>query len=114
MAGLILIAMVVQSALAYLFMRNLLEVMNKKHGEESTRFVLFARDAMESIKSKSIEEKVRVDAMRKEYDVRLEMYRDTVAKEATQKKSRNNAEPQTVITDTGQKINMADVEWLDS
>lgn len=110
----LLIAMLVQSAIGYVFMRKLLEQVMAKHSEEGTRLALFARDAMESLRSKSVEEKVKADALRKEYDVRLEMYRDTVAREVAAKKAEKPPEPQYVITDDGQKIDPADVEWFDA
>jgi hypothetical protein len=83
--------------------------------QENTRLVMLAESALEHMKAKSIEEKVRGEALRREYDIRLEMYRDAVAKEVTQKKAKDKQvrpEPQWATTDTGEKVDMNDVEWF--
>lgn len=112
MEGLLLMAMLVQSAFCWLFMKNLLAQVQAKHSEEGTRLALLARDAIETIAAKSIQEKVRADAVRKEYDVRLELYKDAVVKETVVKKKTQPTDPQYVLTDDGQKIDPNDVDWM--
>ena len=117
MEGLLLFAMLLQGAFCWVAFGKLLQQVQAKHGEDSTRLAMLAKEAMETMLSKSIQEKVRTEAMRKEYDVRLEMFRDTVAKDSAiqaKKKPTTPDEPQYITTDDGQQIKMSDVEWFDS
>jgi hypothetical protein len=88
----------------------------KSAAEENTRLVLLADSAMDHIKSKSVEEKVKVEAQRKAYDMRLEMLRDTMAKEtamAKDKQKKTQPEPQWVQDADGNRVDANQVEWMD-
>lgn len=116
MIGALIFLVMFQAALFLAFARWILADRNRVAGEEATRLVLMANYALDSLKSKSIEEKVRAEALRKEYDVRLEMYRDAVAKEVTTAKTKKKVEdqaPQWVTTDTGQQVNLHDLEMME-
>lgn len=87
------------------------------HALEATRLAVFAQSALESMQAKSITEKVQAENLRKQYDVRTEMYRDAVAKqyETGQTKAKQAPpDPKWVVTDTGDKVDFHQVEWLDS
>lgn len=84
--------------------------------EENTRLMMLADSAMEHIKSKSIGEKVAVEAQRKQYDMRLELLRDTLAKEAEQAKKKKQAdhpEPRWVVDADGTRIDANQIDWME-
>lgn len=86
--------------------------------EENTRLVMLAESALENMKAKSIEEKVRADALKREHDIRLEMYRDAVAKEVAQLKEKKVKENRWVTAEnlvSGQtgKMDLNDIELLE-
>ena len=116
MEGALLIVILLQAGFFAWHSKALVKQAQEAAAQENTRLVLLAQAALEQIAAKSVTEKVKAEALRKEYDVRLEMYRDTVAKEveATKKKAdRTPLPPDWITTDTGTKIDRNEVDWMD-
>ena len=114
MIGAFLIAMLVEAGIFSWLWKESLLAQAQAHALEATRLTVFAQSALESMQAKSITEKVQAENLRKQYDVRTEMYRDAVAKQYENKPKTEKVEPKWVVTDTGTKIDFNDVEWLDS
>ena len=107
--------MLVEAGLFAWFWRASLAQQADAHALEATRLNIFAQSALDSMQAKSIEEKVRAEGLRREYDVRTEMYRDAVAKQFETGKAQQKAEPESprwVTTDTGEKVDMNQVDWM--
>jgi hypothetical protein len=108
--------MLCQAGLFTWLAKTLMEKAQEAAAQENTRLVLLATEAMEQIASKSVKEKIEAERIRKEYDVRLEMYRDAVAQEVAGRKKKQQAErpePRMVVTDTGAIVDANEIDWMD-
>ncbi len=78
--------------------------------DNSDRIAGLLARCMDHLKSQSLEERVHANAMEKENDVRIQMLKDAIKKEAAAKPP----EPESVVVTTvdGRRIDMADYEIM--
>ena len=97
------------------FSESLIQKEKDSAATESLRLLALAESAMTHIKSKSIEEKVRADALSKNFDVQLALIKDSFAKEAWQTKSEEKTKEReefTFMSSDGRQLTSKDFEVL--
>lgn len=76
---------------------------------EGIRLTILAESAMSHIKAGSLEEKVRIESLKKSYDLNLERLKDALNKGDKLENPKEKA-PQVFRTITGQEINSQEYE----
>ena len=78
---------------------------------EGLRYYMLADNALSYLKATNLEEKVRVNASKEQYDVQLAYLRDTMAKSEKQTKDQKDAAaPTWVKTESGDQIDLNELE----
>ena len=81
---------------------------HKKH----RMYLDFTKEALEILKAQSLEEKVRIEAQKKQYDIQLEYMRDTMSREKAKLYENEKPTPQLVTTETGEQVDLSEYDVI--